>query len=561
MPTILTDIAVQRQVLLERLKASEVRKFTKTLSDLDKYIRDQLSGTRLTDFRRSRLEAQLAGMRQVMVGQYDEYIAGLNSTLEGLATASGNFEANTLKAYAPSGLGIALPAPGQAWAAATVNPLVMNGANGAPLLDSFMKDWRTGDADMVTNAIRQGYLLGETNGQIISRIRGTAAARFSDGVLAKSRHHAETVTRTAVQHVANQARAAAWEANSDIIEEYQWVSTLDSRTTPICRDRDLQKFAVGKGPLPPAHPNCRSTTVAVIGGEFGRLLDEDATRASVDGPVPAGESYYDWLKRQDPEFQDIALGPTRGQLFREGGLSVEEFGRLQLNKNFEPMTLEQMRQVNPEAFRKAGLGETAPIAPAQRPFAPLSLDEISELEDNFEFVIGNVSAAAESALLEYTGAAYHDINRVLRNPGLEIPLEYPRDRVLGWIKELDGAMRDGVVSADAMMYRGVNHQFLVDHLRARGKVYNGPEDLVGEVFEDSGFMSFSYLRGVATSFSGGLNSTTGLVMRMDVREGSKGWMSTAGVNEGEFEVVRLGGRFRIVAWDPEDGVLVIEPVP
>lgn len=355
MSLVLTDIAVQRQVLLERFKAAEVRKYTTILRQVDAEIRRQLSGGRLTDFRRARLETQLASIRQSLRGQYQEYIDLLNRDLRTLAIDTARFESNTFAAYAPTTVSIATPAPNQLWSAVTTNPLTMTGANGGQLLESFMASWADGDAEMVTNAIRMGYTLGETNEQIIARIRGNAALNFADGVLAKNRAHAETVARTAIQHVANSARAATWAANDDIIDEYEWVSTLDSRTTPLCRDRDGKRFPVGAGPLPPAHPNCRSTTVAVIKGEFGRLLDEEAERASVNGPVPAGETYYDWLKRQDAGFQDLALGPTRGKLFRDGGLSTEEFARLNLGKNFEPLTLEQMRKLKPKAFRRAGL--------------------------------------------------------------------------------------------------------------------------------------------------------------------------------------------------------------
>jgi SPP1 gp7 family putative phage head morphogenesis protein len=355
MSLILTDTAVQRQVLLERFKAAEVRKFTTVLRQIDEEIRRQLAGGRLTDFRRSRLETQLASMKRILQGQYREYVDLLNADMRTMAVDAARFERAAFTAFAPTSVSIAVPAPQQLWTAVTATPLSMTGPTGGALLESFISQWVDGDAEMVTNAIRMGYALGETNDQIIARIRGSAQLNFADGVLAKSRSHAETVTRTAIQHVANSARAQVWEANSDIIDEYQIVATLDSRTTPLCRSLDGQRYPVGKGPVPPFHPNCRTTTVAVIKGDFGRYLEEESTRASVDGPVPANETYYDWLKRQDPEFQDIALGPTRGQLFRDGGLSVEQFAKLQLGKNFEPMTLEQMRKIKPKAFKRAGL--------------------------------------------------------------------------------------------------------------------------------------------------------------------------------------------------------------
>lgn len=349
---ILFDLAVQRQVLLERFKANQVRKYTKTLRQVDATIRAQLAGPNLTDFRRSRLNKQLQSLNETLKGQFHEYTESLNVELKKLGVVSADLEAGTLNSYTPT-VDIATPSPNQIWTAITVEPLSMTGPSGAPLLEAFMENWESSDADMVTAAIRQGYMLGETNAQISTRIRGTAAQNYADGVLATNRQHADTVTRTAIQHTANTARASVWAANDDIIEEYEIVATLDTRTTTICRSLDGKKFPVGKGPMPPFHPNCRTTTVAVIMGEFGQFLGEESTRESVNGQVPANETYYEWLKRQKPDFQDIALGPTRGQLFRDGGLSVEKFASLQLGKNFQPMTLDQMRKAVPKAFKKA----------------------------------------------------------------------------------------------------------------------------------------------------------------------------------------------------------------
>ncbi len=41
------------------------------------------------------------------------------------------------------------------------------------------------------------------------------------------------------------------------------------------------------------------------------------------------------------------------KLFREGGLSIELFSELQLDRNFSPLTLVQMHALEPLAFEKA----------------------------------------------------------------------------------------------------------------------------------------------------------------------------------------------------------------
>lgn len=104
--------------------------------------------------------------------------------------------------------------------------------------------------------------------------------------------------------------------------------------------------------------NCRCTTVPVLLDEFDKYL-KGATRPAVaDGQasqIAASVSYYTWLKRQSAAFQDEVLGPTRGKLFRDGGLSAKRFSELMLDRNFQPLTLEEMKALEPAAFRKAGI--------------------------------------------------------------------------------------------------------------------------------------------------------------------------------------------------------------
>jgi len=250
-----------------------------------------------------------------------------------------------------------VPSARQVTAAIFSSPLGVHGADGGKLLTPFIQDWAKSDVNFITNAVRQGAYEGQTNAQIVRVIRGTVANNLRDGKLAVVSRHAEAITRTAVQHVASVARMETWQANDDIVVGYRWLSTLDSRTSTICRSLDQRMYQFGKGPLPPAHINCRSTTLAELSDEFSQV--SGGTRAARD-PVtgktvsaPANESYYSWLKKQPMEFQDSIIGPTRGQLLRNGGLSAERFASLQLDRNFQPLTLVEMQRLEPLAFNKA----------------------------------------------------------------------------------------------------------------------------------------------------------------------------------------------------------------
>ena len=104
--------------------------------------------------------------------------------------------------------------------------------------------------------------------------------------------------------------------------------------------------------------NCRSTTTPVLSETFD-FLDKGAKRPSKGESgtkqVNAETTYYSWLKTQPASFQDDILGPTRGKLFRNGGLDSAQFAKLELNKNYKPRTIEEMREQAPEAFKQANL--------------------------------------------------------------------------------------------------------------------------------------------------------------------------------------------------------------
>jgi hypothetical protein len=89
------------------------------------------------------------------------------------------------------------------------------------------------------------------------------------------------------------------------------------------------------------------------------MFAEGTTRASLGangaGQVSASLDYYHWLQQQPATFQDVAIGPMRAKLLQEGGLSVQRFSELQLDRNFVPLNLAQMKVLEPLAFERAGL--------------------------------------------------------------------------------------------------------------------------------------------------------------------------------------------------------------
>lgn len=350
---VLIEATIRHQVMLEQLKSGEAEKITKYLQEIDKVLRDRLTRDDLTGWGRDRLEKMLAEVDGQILAIYSRYSREFAKGLEEIAEYEAAFETRSLDQVLVNFSTVAPTLPALR-AAIKARPLQVQGAGGGKLLDSFLEDWTTAERSRLINAVRLGFTQGMTNFQIIQSIRGTKAANYSDGVLAISSRNADAIVRTAVQHVSNVARFETWNANRDVVTGYRWVSTLDSRTTQVCRSLDGRVFSMGNGPMPPAHIRCRSTTVAELDSRFD-FLKEGATRSSKDGYVDAGETYYDWLAKQPVSFQDQAIGKTRGKLFRDGGLSVERFTALQLDRRFKPQTLEQLKALETLAFERAGI--------------------------------------------------------------------------------------------------------------------------------------------------------------------------------------------------------------
>jgi hypothetical protein len=185
--------------------------------------------------------------------------------------------------------------------------------------------------------IQLGVVQGESWGSIITRIRGTAAGGYRDGVLENvGRREAEVLARTAVQHFSEAARELAIQENADLFQGIMWVITLDLRACRRCIERqdkvwDLDHRPVGHtlewlGGPGRLHFQDRCTGIPVfkewddlraLGIAPGNLSPDE--RAAMDGPVPQTTDFEGWLRRQTFEEQALALeSKARARAFRDG---------------------------------------------------------------------------------------------------------------------------------------------------------------------------------------------------------------------------------------------------
>jgi SPP1 gp7 family putative phage head morphogenesis protein len=348
----LLDLAVRHQIGLQRYSTATVRKLIALLNRVDADIVAQMQRfdpEAVTGaWSQKRLEKLLDAVRFVNRDAYNKVNRHLTAELKSLSAYEGIYQANMLRSTLPVMVDVVSPSAEQLYAA----------VNSRPFQGRVLKDWgndlEAGAFAKVRDAIRQGFVEGQTTDQIIRRLRGTRANQFRDGVLEINRRSAEAVVRTAINHTANAARQELYKANADLIGSWRFVATLDARTTVGCAVLDGKTFPIGSGPMPPRHYNCRSSSVPVTKSwrELGFDIDDlpPGTRASMNGQVPGDMTYQQWLKTQPAEVQDDVLGKTKADLFRKGDLPLDRFvddGRT--------LTLDELRRKETEAFAKAGL--------------------------------------------------------------------------------------------------------------------------------------------------------------------------------------------------------------
>lgn len=195
----------------------------------------------------------------------------------------------------------------------------------------FISNLKVGTRLEMQKRIQIGMFNGESTAELVRRIRGTRAAGFKDGVFGgQARRSIERTVRTTVNHVSNRARMEVYKSNDDITKGYEFVATLDERTTAICQSLDGKKFGYkdSAGRVPPLHPQCRSTIIAIVDWKkLGVEPPEQGMRSSDGGEVSAKETYSSWLKQQSSAKQNRILGKTRAEMFRAGKITLDDLVR------------------------------------------------------------------------------------------------------------------------------------------------------------------------------------------------------------------------------------------
>ena len=159
-----------------------------------------------------------------------------------------------------------------------VQSLIRNPVNGADFVE------RIGiNNDKLATEVNQIMKSGITQG-----IPNKEMARRLSDKMQLGNNVAKTLINTEITNSLNQATLLSYQ-DSGIVKQYQFLATLDDRTSEVCQDLDMDVFDLDKAVtglnLPPMHPNCFDKKTKVYTDKGWMLFDDltgEETFASVN---------------------------------------------------------------------------------------------------------------------------------------------------------------------------------------------------------------------------------------------------------------------------------------
>lgn len=192
-------------------------------------------------------------------------------------------------------------------------------------------------------------------------IRGQNPYTIVKGVAHRLGVHKSSAGRLIMTEAAYISQAAQKDCYKELdVEQYQFIATLDSRTSEICQAMDGQIFPMSAYQIgvtaPPLHPNCRSTTVPYFEGNITERWARDVE--SGEGyTVPGDMTYKAWKEQQDALYGEGTVDNARKRLYNGSQVNSrdkEQFDRYTaVLEELAPKTIEEFIEIksNPEEWK------------------------------------------------------------------------------------------------------------------------------------------------------------------------------------------------------------------
>lgn len=317
------DVMLRQQIFFEAVKDNEADRAEEVTDAVIMALIGAMLKLGFTSFAnvpKSKLTELLSSTRKLLTKQFDRLTVDFFDRMQTvlattLTVTKKNYEFTSGKKITAKDFNGSVGGNKALWEKITRD--LIPGVGHSPL--ELIKDFTRSTLTQVGLLLKRAYAENWTTEQLITAIRGTPRLGFKDGLARKIANQYKTIVRTMMQHLQSYLD---YHIGRLIYDKYQWLSTLDSVTTAICRSRHLKIYAYGKGPRPPAHHNCRSRIV----GMAGDLANQTA------------RTFYEWLRGQPTEFLKAALTPKEFAAIKKGTVKADDFKAF---RNTRRLTAEQ----------------------------------------------------------------------------------------------------------------------------------------------------------------------------------------------------------------------------
>lgn len=238
---------------------------------------------------------------------------------------------------------------------------------GGMLIEEMFNNISIGIRQQVEHAIRDGINHGQTNQEIVTRIKGKRTKvgneyQYVGGVWDVAKSSIERTVRTARSHVANVTYDDTWSALG--FDYRKVVATLDGRTCFDCARLDGKVYHKDdpKRPRFPRHYNSRTVEIGCdkdghIAGKRSFVLSKVKVkdipkdqREGIIGQTDGDTSFKDVIKNNDG-FAREWLGPSRYQLYKQGKYTIDKF----VDPQGGMYSLAQLEILDKKTFEELGI--------------------------------------------------------------------------------------------------------------------------------------------------------------------------------------------------------------
>ena len=350
----IAEMFLTHSLNLLRFSAGTQDKILALMAAMSRELAAKLGEGEISTYGKQRLAALLRESNAVIASHYTGMQAELNRNLVGMVRIEADYTAKVLTQGLKIELGAKLPPA--TYLEKLVGDTLIKGASSA----NWWKRQELATQFKFADQVRLGAAQGETTSQIVARVIGTSAkavggnVEVMPGILKTSEANARALVHSSVQAVANAARLASFQQNSDLIECLVWLATLDSHTCLLCAMRDLHEYSLddqepinhthewagGPGGI---HFSCRCvlSTRTKSFKDLGIELDEpgESTRPSDGGAVSSKLNFKDFVASKDKAWRAEYLGPGRAEMYESGKITLNDLMNLKGRK----LTLEELR--------------------------------------------------------------------------------------------------------------------------------------------------------------------------------------------------------------------------